>query len=81
MTGQRNHRDGNGLPEVGMLHAEHGRFKHTVERIDLGFDLLRINVVTALDDQILFTADDVKVTVGVDLAKIAGNEITIGAQL
>src|ERR1700722_16343768 len=64
-----------------MLHAEHRRLEYPGQPVDLGFDLPGIDVVAAADHQILAAADDADIAARIDLAQIAGNEITVGPKL
>ena len=57
------------LAEIGMRDAEDRALEHALDRVDLGLDLLRIDVEAAGDDEILGAADDVDVAVGVDTAR------------
>jgi len=61
--------------------ADDSAFDNACQRVDLGFDLLWIDVEAAGDDQILAAAQDVDVTPVVDLAEIAGDEKTVGMKL
>ncbi len=49
------------LAEIGMRHADDGALDHAGHRVDLGLDLLRIDVEAAGDDQVLAAPDDVDV--------------------
>src|ERR1700686_1089169 len=55
-------------------------FEHALNRIDLAFDLFRIDVEAAGDHEILGPADDVDVAVAIDAGQIAGDEEAIGVE-
>src|SRR5579871_6964978 len=71
---------GDALAEVGMRQADHGRFDHAFDRIDLGLDLLRIDVIAAGNHEILGAAGDVHIAALVDHADVAGDEEAIVAE-
>ena len=75
------HHDGvDGLAEVGMRQADHGRFDDTGHGVDHVLDFLRIDVEAAGDDQVLGAADDGDVAVGIAPAHVAGLEPAVGGE-
>lgn len=71
---------GHAFSEIGMRHTDHSALNHTVDLVDLAFDLLRIDVVSTRNHQVLAAADDVDIAVPVDLAEIAADEETVGGE-
>ena len=74
------HHGGDAFAKIGVADADHGRLDHAGQRIDLGFHFLRVDVVAARDHQILAAANDMHITKRIDLAEIAGDEETVGAE-
>src|SRR6201996_7989906 len=60
------HDSGDTLAEIGMRHADHGRFHHARHGVDLALDLLRIDVEAARDHQVLAASEDVDIALVVD---------------
>ena len=57
-----------------MAYAEYFRFADTVLRVERCLDLRGRNIFTALDDDILAAADDVKEPVVIEITEITGVE-------
>jgi hypothetical protein len=55
-------------------------FGHAGHVVDAGFDLGRVDVVAAADDQVLAAADDGDIAVGIHAADVAGLEPAIGGE-
>jgi hypothetical protein len=63
-AGLDHHDRGDALAEIGMRAADDGALDHARHLVDLGLDLLGIDVVAAGDDQVLAAPDDVDVALG-----------------
>src|SRR4051794_29263933 len=61
--------------------AHHGALQDTWNGIDLGLDLLGIDVEASRYDQVLAAADNVDVAHVIDLSEIARDEETVGPKL
>src|SRR5882757_7631407 len=74
------HHGGDAFAEIRVRHADHRGFDHARHGIDLALDFLGVDVEAARYHQILAAAEDMHITVGVDLAEIAGDEEAIVAE-
>src|SRR5438105_1269120 len=75
-----NHNRRDGFPEVRMRQADHRRFAHALQRIDLCLDLFRIDIQSAGDDDILCAANDVEITLIINSTEIGGDEEATDAE-
>ena len=73
---QSNDCGGNRFAKIGVRDAKHGRFGHAGNEVKLDFNLFGIDVVTAGDDQVFATPDDMYKPALVKLTNIAGDKIT-----
>src|SRR5690606_6509205 len=64
------HRD-DALAEVRMRHADHGAFENPGLLVENELDLLRVDIVTAGDDEVLRPADDRDIAILVDHADVS----------
>ena len=80
-TGLPDHDGGDALAEIRVRAADHRGFDDAGQGVDFGFDLLRIDVEAAGDDEILGAPDNVNIALRVDLADIAGDEKPVRAKL
>src|SRR5262249_35995871 len=74
------HGGGNSFAEVRMGDAEYGALGDAGYRVELGFDFLRIHVVSAGNDQVFDAADDIHVAVGIDSTEVAGFEPAVAGE-
>src|SRR3990172_2606003 len=69
------------LAEIAIGDAEYGRLQHPGQFIDLHFDLFRVDVVSAGDDQVAVATDNAHVPARIDLPDVTGTKETIGGEL
>ena len=81
MAGLHDHHRADTFAEVRVGHAEYRRFIDAGHVIDQQLHLLRVDVVAAGDDQVLVTAADAQVAIGIDMTEIPGDEEAILAEL
>src|SRR5206468_12558622 len=60
--------------------ADNSAFRYARDCVDLGLDLLRVDVESAGDDKVLAAADDVQIASWIQLAEITGDEEAIGTE-
>jgi hypothetical protein len=76
----RDNRGADPLAESRIGDADRRRLQHLRVLIQHLFDLARIDVGTAADDQLLLAVDDLQIAVTVEHADIAGGEPAVGAE-
>src|ERR1700730_6033271 len=74
------HDGGDALADIGVRHADHGGFDHARHGVDLALDFLGIDIEAAGNHEILAAAENVHITLVVDLAEIAGDEEAVVAE-
>ena len=72
---------GDAFAEIGVGNADHRRFLDARDFVDVSFDLLRIDVEPAGDDQVLGAADDGNAAGLVHNRHVPGDEKTVVAEL
>ena len=77
----QNHDRHDAFAEILVRQADHGGFLDAGFTVDHAFDFLGIDIVAAADDEVLASADNVDIASLVDLAKIAGDEETVGTEI
>ena len=69
------------LAKVRVRHAHHGAFVHARQIVDKAFDLCRIDVVAARDDQVLAAPHDGEIAASILHAHITGLEPAVVREL
>ena len=79
--GRTTHDGADLLAESLVGHADDRGLGHVGVLVERGFDLGRVDVLAAADDDVLQPVDDVEVAVGVEAAEVAGVEPAVGERL
>src|SRR4029077_16735147 len=61
--------------------TENSALEHALDRVDLGLDLLRIDIEAARNHEVLGPPDDVNVAIVINVGQVAGCKIPVSAKL